>query len=167
IAIGSKPKLVSTTTATPILAAIASSWITSMLMTIRVVKPMASEINAVKPAMYSERKARRAASILLAPSTLLLPIALIIWTPWLTPMAKTKNGTSIEYGLIPEPISLMIPSCQITAIIEQIKTANEPTQQRLYQNNRMQMFTIATTLILPSWYASTNSPPSTYAKLVI
>ncbi len=93
---GSSTRLVRITTRTPTLAAMARSRITSIWITIRVAKPMPSEISAVRPGTYRERKAKRAAPSELLPWAVPCRIALIICTPWLTPMANTRNGISIE-----------------------------------------------------------------------
>ena len=61
-----------------------------------VIKPMASETSAVMPGTYSALNARLALYQPVLSGGLSPRKALIICTPWLTPMANTRKGMSIE-----------------------------------------------------------------------
>ncbi len=69
--------------------------------------------------MSSCRNVRRAASMLPRPASAASLTALIFCTPWLTPIAKIRNGTSSPRGSIPYPSSTSVPNCHTTAITEQ------------------------------------------------
>ena len=89
--------------ATPRLAVIAICWMTSILISMMVMKPMVSEISATPPGTSSLRKLVRAAVRPSAPLKTAARLAVIICTPWLTAMAKIKNGTRIPIGSMPKP----------------------------------------------------------------
>ena len=98
---GIRTRFVRMMTATPRLAVIAISWMTRILMRRIVRKPMVSEASAMKPGTRSRRKLFRAAVTESAPSKISAPLALIICTAWLTPMAKMRKGTRIDIGSMP------------------------------------------------------------------
>ena len=106
-------------TATPRLAVIASSRMIPISMTSKVRKPTVSDRSAIPPGISSARNAAIAACFALLPLTMFFSTALIICTPWLTPIAKTKNGTRIDMGSRPKPSEVNKPICQMTAITEQ------------------------------------------------
>ncbi len=57
---------------------------------------------------------------------------LIICTPWLTPIANTRKGTSMEYGSIPKPRTLSRPNCQTTPMVEHSRgTSSAPDTARI------------------------------------
>ena len=56
----------------------------------------------------------------------------IFCAPWLTPMAKTRNGTRIEYGSSSKPKAATKPSSHTTAISEQAITSAVHRTQRVY-----------------------------------
>lgn len=85
-----------TITATPIEAPMASSRITPMSITSRVMKPTASARIAIIPGRNSWRKVSRAAISALSAPLDCKAMPLIFCTPWEIPMAKIRNGTSIE-----------------------------------------------------------------------
>ena len=78
------------------LAAMPSSCITSMSITSRVIKPIASLISAAIPATYKPLKANLAASRRFSVSASRRATAFITCTPWLTPTARTRKGTRME-----------------------------------------------------------------------
>ncbi|MNY67599.1 hypothetical protein D3C86_2052180 [compost metagenome] len=88
--------MVNTITATPMDAPMASSRITPISMINRVMKPTASARIAIIPGRNNWRNVRRAAVRALSASLDCNAIPLIFCTPWEIPMAKIKNGTSIE-----------------------------------------------------------------------
>ena len=106
-------------TATPRLAVLASSWMIGISISRMVRKPAVSVARATLPGMNRRRKQMRAAAEQSAPSQTWPFSALIICTPWDTPMAKTRNGTRIDSGSMPKPNSTSSPSCQTTATSEQ------------------------------------------------
>ncbi|CAH0290385.1 hypothetical protein SRABI112_04183 [Pseudomonas mediterranea] len=85
-----------TITATPMDAPMASSRITPMSMISKVMKPTASARIAIIPGRNSCRNVRRAAVRALSASLDCKAMPLIFCTPWEIPMAKIRNGTSIE-----------------------------------------------------------------------
>ena len=87
--------------ATPRLAVTAISLMTCTSMSEIVTNPTESEASATAPGSSRPRKAARAASIPAAPRATSARTALTIWTPWLTPMANTRNGTRIDIGSTP------------------------------------------------------------------
>ena len=87
--------------ATPRLAAMAISWITGTGMSAMATKPTVSEARATVPGSRRRRRPRRAASSGAAPAAASARAAPTIWTPWLTPIANTRNGTRIDMGSIP------------------------------------------------------------------
>jgi hypothetical protein len=115
-------RLVRMMTATPRLAVMAISWIMRMLMSMIVMNPMVSDSNAMPPGTRSRRKVERAAVMLSAPSYTSAPNAEIICTPWLTPMAKMRNGTRMDMGSMPKPSRVSRPTCQMTAMREHPST---------------------------------------------
>jgi hypothetical protein len=62
-----------------------------------------------------------------------LEMKLTCWTPWDTPMAKTRKGTSIARGSRPKPSRVMVPNCQTTDTSEQNNGRKVSTQERVYQ----------------------------------
>ena len=88
-------------TPTPRLAEIASSRINWILMTRIVRNPTVSASSATPPGTSSWRNALRPASRSSAPVIISDRNARTICTPWLTPMANTRNGTSSESGSTP------------------------------------------------------------------
>ena len=87
--------------ATPMLAAIAISWITWIRMNRMVKNPIVSVASAIPPGTSRRRKLVRAASMPEAPRKISERTELTICTPWLTAMANTRNGTRIDIGSIP------------------------------------------------------------------
>ena len=87
--------------ATPMLAVIAISRITGTGITRIVTKPTRSASSATTAGARSWRNVRRAASMLSRPATAASLTALIFCTPWLTPIANTRNGTSSPMGSTP------------------------------------------------------------------
>ncbi|MNE42201.1 hypothetical protein D3C80_1363120 [compost metagenome] len=85
-------------TATPMLAMIARSWITWIWMIISTAKPTASHSSAVRPARNRRRKVKRAATTRCMPRPMSCMMPFIFCAPWLMPMANTRKGTSTEYG---------------------------------------------------------------------
>ncbi len=96
IVTGSRIRLVRMITATPSDAPMANSRITPISISSSVTKPTASEASATMPGMNSWRNAIRAAASGSSVSPEAMAIPLIFCTPWEMPMAKTRNGTSIE-----------------------------------------------------------------------
>ena len=88
-------------TLTPRLAVIASSWIVGILITSIVMNPTVSVSSATMPGAMSCMKAARAAVGPSWPLKASLRKVQIFWTPWLTPIAKTRNGTRMENGSMP------------------------------------------------------------------
>ncbi|MNO57737.1 hypothetical protein D3C76_482790 [compost metagenome] len=133
----------------------ASSRITPMSITSRVMKPTASARMAIMPGRNSWRKVRRAASSGVSASLECRAIPLIFCTPWEMPMAKIRNGTSIEYGSRPKPMTCSRPSCQITAtrvvestaMVERMHLVNQYSRTRVIMK---QMPKKPTTMIRPS-----------------
>ena len=87
--------------ATPMLAVTAISRITCTGISRIVTKPTRSASSATIAGASSCRNVRRAAAMLSRPSKANSPTALIFCTPWLTPMAKIRNGTSSPIGSMP------------------------------------------------------------------
>ncbi|MNG21647.1 hypothetical protein D3C84_1060380 [compost metagenome] len=81
---------------TPMVAVIAKSWITGILMIISTAKPTASAISAIIPVRNRRRKVKRAAISLSAPRPMSCMMPFIFCAPWLRPMANTRKGTKIE-----------------------------------------------------------------------
>ncbi|MNC35153.1 hypothetical protein D3C75_836260 [compost metagenome] len=81
---------------TPMVAVIAKSWITGILMIINTAKPTASAISAIIPVRNRRRKVKRAATSLSAPRPMSCMMPFIFCAPWLRPMANTRKGTRIE-----------------------------------------------------------------------
>ena len=108
--------------AIPRLAVIAISWIIRIFISMMVIKPMVSLKSAMPPGTSSRRKLDLDAVPLSAPSKTSARKALTICTPWLTAMAKTRNGTKIDIGSMPKPSRVSIPSCHTTAISEHART---------------------------------------------
>ena len=107
--------------ATPRLAVIAISLMTCTSMSEMVTKPTESEASATAPGSRRRRKLARAASSPLAPPAVSARTELTICTPWLTPIANTRNGTRMDIGSTPKPSAVSPPSCQTTAIREQAR----------------------------------------------
>ena len=120
-------------TATPRLAVIASSWMIGISISRMVRKPAVSVASATLPGMNRRRKQMRAAAEQSSPSHTWPFRALIICTPCETPMAKTRNGTRIDSGSMPNPNSTSNPSCQMTATSEQIRGRIVSRQDREYR----------------------------------
>ena len=118
-------------TATPRLAVSARSWMTSMSITISTAKPTASASSAVSPARNRRRKVKRAATRRCAPRPMSCMIPFIFCAPWLTPMAKTRKGTRIEYGSSSKPKAAIRPSSQTTATSEQAITSAVERRHRV------------------------------------
>ena len=87
--------------ATPMLAVTAISRITCTGIIRMVMKPTRSASSAMMAGTSSCRNVRRAASMLSRPAKAASLTALIFCTPWLTPMAKIRNGTSRPSGSMP------------------------------------------------------------------
>ena len=104
--------------ATPRLAVTAISLMTCTSMNEMVTKPTESEASATEPGSRRRRKLARAASWPLAPPATSARTELTICTPWLTPIANTRNGTRMDIGSTPNPSAVSPPSCQTTAIRE-------------------------------------------------
>ena len=117
-------------TATPRLAVIASSWMIGISISRMVRKPAVSVASATLPGMNSRLKQMRAAEWQSSPAVTWPFRALIICTPWETPMAKTRNGTRIDNGSMPKPNSTSRPNCQTTATREQISGRMVSRQER-------------------------------------
>ena len=88
-------------TATPMLAAMASSRIVGTGMSRMVTNPIVSVISATPPGTSSCRNAARADLSGSPPANNSARNARTICTPWLTPIAKTRNGTRIDIGSMP------------------------------------------------------------------
>ncbi len=69
---------------------------------------------------------------------------LIFCTPWEMPMAKIRNGTSIEYGSRPKPTACISPSCQTTATRVVMSTAMVLRMHQVNQYSSAQVITSAT-----------------------
>ena len=119
-------------TATPMLAVSARSLITSMSITISTANPTASASSAVSPARNRRLNVKRAATSLCAPRPMSCMMPFIFCAPCDTPIAKTRNGTRIEYGSSSKPNSATSPSCQTTATSEQAMTSAVLRTQRVY-----------------------------------
>jgi hypothetical protein len=89
------------TIATPMLAVIAISWMTCTGISRMVTKPTRSASSATIAGSSSWRNVRRAAPMLSRPSNTASFTALTFCTPWLTPMAKMRKGTSNPNGSMP------------------------------------------------------------------
>ncbi|MNZ49283.1 hypothetical protein D3C78_670470 [compost metagenome] len=87
---------------------------------------------------------RRAAVRALSASLDCRAIPLIFCTPWEMPMAKIRNGTSIEYGSRPKPKKCIRPSCQITATRVVLNTATVLRRQLVNHSSRNRVMTKAT-----------------------
>ncbi len=87
--------------ATPILAVMAISRMTCTGIIKMVMKPTKSASRAITAGMSNCLNVRRAASMLSRPSKAASVTALIFCTPWLTPIAKMRNGTSSPSGSKP------------------------------------------------------------------
>ena len=87
--------------ATPMLAVTAISCTTRTGISRMVMKPTRSASSAMMAGISSWRKVWRAASIDERPATAASFTALIFCTPWDTPMAKIRNGTSKPSGSMP------------------------------------------------------------------
>ncbi|KWV87771.1 hypothetical protein PFLmoz3_02465 [Pseudomonas fluorescens] len=125
-------------------APIASSRITPMSMISSVMKPTASARMAIIPGRNSCRKVRRAAVRALSASLDCRAMPLIFCTPWEMPMAKIRNGTSIEYGSSPKPKKCINPSCQTTATNVVLNTAMVLRRQLVNHSSRIKVMTNAT-----------------------
>lgn len=80
---------------------------------------------------------------------------LIFCTPWEMPMAKIRNGTSMEYGSRPKPTACIRPNCQTTATRVVISTAMVLRIHQVNQYSSTQVITRAmpkniATIIRPS-----------------
>ena len=88
----------------------------------------------------------------------------IFCAPWLTPMAKTRKGTRIEYGSSSKPSAATSPSCQTTATSEQAITSAVERTQRVYS----QMIAVAISAARPKYSATCIRPsirsPTSLAK---
>jgi hypothetical protein len=120
---GNRIRLVKISAATPRLAASASWRMTPMSIVICAANPAAAASTAVSPAPKSRRKVRRAATCVGAPRATSCVMPFIFWTPWLMPIANTRNGTSIEYGSSANPSARNAPNCHTTAMSEQATTS--------------------------------------------
>ncbi len=60
------------------------------------------------------------------------------------PMAKIRNGTSIEYGSRPNPKKCISPSCQTTATRVVLNTATVLRRQLVNHSSRIRVITNAT-----------------------
>ncbi len=118
-------------TSTPRLAVRASSWIIRISMSRIVRNPIVSVIRATPPGTTRRRKAARAASGASAPRWISEDTPLTIWTPCDTPMAKTRKGTRMDMGSIPNPRSLRMPRSQMTAITEQVRARSVSRCERV------------------------------------
>ena len=117
--------------ATPTVAVIASSRIIWIGITMIAPKPMQPASSATVPGISSAWKLRMAAVFgstacrAFSRSCSTVPSSrppkkisprkrLIICSPWLTAMAKIRNGVSMFIGSMPKPISFSAPSIQTT-----------------------------------------------------
>ena len=98
---GNSSRFVRIIAATPMLAAMANSRIVGTGMSRMVINPIVSVINATLPGTSSCRNALRAASSESLPANSSARNARTICTPWLTPIAKMRNGTRIDIGSMP------------------------------------------------------------------
>ncbi|MDT4805053.1 hypothetical protein D3C85_1576000 [compost metagenome] len=55
----------------------------------------------------------------------------IFWAPWLTPMAKIRNGTRMEYGLSSKPSGGSAPISQTTPTRVVASTSRVLRRQRV------------------------------------
>ncbi len=124
----------STVRATPMVAVIASSKMMRIGITRIAAKPMQPATRATEPGTSSARKALRAAvsgsmPVRLAnssgvpssrpPKNISPRYRLIICSPWLTAMAKIRNGVSMFIGSMPKPSRRSAPSIHTTEISAQ------------------------------------------------
>ena len=92
---------------------------------------------------------------------------LIICSPWLTAMAKIRNGVSIFIGSMPKPISFRAPSIQIT----DTKAANTVSEANLaeleYKNNNNQVNAMVNRKNLITLIAPSEISPTILAKPIM
>ena len=167
ISTGSSNKLVRMITATPILAVIANSRIMPISITNNVIKPTVSDNSAIPPGTSKFLNAAIDARLAPIPVTACFSTALIICTPWLTPMANTKNGTSIDIGSIPKPIEVSSPSCQITAMIEHTNGNNVSMMLREKKYTITAVIAIAMAKKINTSFAPSATSPIIFAKPII
>ncbi|MNN78336.1 hypothetical protein D3C81_1948850 [compost metagenome] len=99
---------------TPMQAVTPSSCTIGMSISMITPKPKAFISNAREPGMKILQKARRAACSESSPASTSCFQALVICTACETPMEKIRNGTSIDIGSIPRPISGNKPKSHTT-----------------------------------------------------
>ena len=133
----------------------------------RVKNPTVSDSSAIPPGTNNFTKLAQLASFAVMPSCTRLPIELIICTPWLTPIAKTKNGTKMDIGSKPNPMVCNIPNCQTTATNEHAigNTVSNTERQNIQTIKLVIAIAIAKKTKTP--FAPAATSPIIFAKPII
>ena len=106
--------LVTIISSTPVQAVMPSSRTIGMSISMITAKPSALVSSATAPGTNSVQNAVRAAATASAPATTSRRQALVICTACETPIENTRNGTRIDIGSMPKPISGSTPISQST-----------------------------------------------------
>ena len=140
--------------ATPMVAVTASSRTMRMSISMMVAKPMQPATRATAPGISSSRNERRADSSGSLPwrvrSSATVPSSmppkkssprkrLIICSPWLTAIAKIRNGVSMFIGSMPKPIRRRQPSIHTTATSAQATVSEASLTEVEYRYSSSQV----------------------------
>ena len=161
---GSRMRLVNSRMQTPIVAAIASSWIAGIGISSSTANPAAPFSSAVTPATKSRRNVYRAATSVTVPRPTSCWMPFIFCAPCDTPIAKIRNGTSTENGVRPRPSRYRMPICQITAIIEHSSTTPVLRTQRVNEYRIRAAISIAAPKYIITCRMPSSSAPISLAK---
>ncbi|MNE23958.1 hypothetical protein D3C80_1172310 [compost metagenome] len=162
--IGNISLLVMIISITPIQAVTPSSCTIGMSISMITPKPKAFISNAREPGMKILQKARCAACSESLPASTSCFQALVICTACETPMEKIRNGTRIDIGSIPRPISGNKPNSHTTGSNATSSATTVRRNEREYSHSNRPVIRKATTKKPITVISPSTTSPTSLAK---